>query len=657
MMKIRSTSIIAALSFFIPLLCNSQELNDRILLTIAGKEVTAGEFIRMYKNSSEPGKPNDPDQYLQQFINFKLKIADAMNQGIDTTESFRQELRGYRDQLARNYLTDGETKERMLRKAYERSLMEINGWHILINCPEGSKPEDTLFAWQKAAGIRERILGGEPFDKVARETSDDPSVRINGGNLGYFTAFQMISPFEDAAYSLDQDSVSFPVRTPYGYHIIKVTDKRPARGKVLVAHIMKICPPGADENDSKAAAESINNLYLKLQEGQSFSELAKQHSDDKESAPRGGRLNWFGTGEIISEFAEAAFAIKDTGNYSLPVRSPYGWHIIKLLDKQDHGSYEKLRSYFESKLDQSQLSSISRKTFIDKLKKEYNFRVDKSAYDWFVRNTDMLIIKGLRRFDKHTIPSGNIYTFASQQLANSEFASYIETKSSDITSGDPVYFIKELIENMASDQLIKYEDSMLEKKYPDFRFLMNEFHDGILLFDIMGKKIWNKVQEDTAGLQKYYVDNKQNYPGKRAMEATIYTLRSEKGAKSLRYAYRKYSRKPDTGQLMNDRFNNNNDSLLITRQGIWYSGDDPEIDKIEWITGVRSLMLNNYPSLVVIKRVIEPSPLPLEEVRGEVMTDYQEYIENEWTGQLKKQYPVNLDESVFDEIKNNLNHE
>ena len=222
-----------------------QELNDKILMNIAGKDVTAGEFVRMLRKSSEPGKNADVAEYLDQYINFKLKVADAVSEGIDTTMAFRNELTKVPESACPEYLTDPGTKEKLLQLTYQRSLEEVNGWHILINCREGSEPEDTLLAWQKAIGIKKRIINGEPFEQVARGSSDDPSVRINGGNLGYFTVFQMITPFEDAAYSLKDGAVSDPVRTPYGYHIIKVTDKRPSRGKVLVSHIMKVSPPAS----------------------------------------------------------------------------------------------------------------------------------------------------------------------------------------------------------------------------------------------------------------------------------------------------------------------------------------------------------------------------------------------------------------------------
>ena len=369
-------------------------------MIVDGKNIQAGEFIRMYKKSREPGKTLDVDNYLRQFTIFKLKVAEALNEGYDTTRSFRNELNGYRNQLAQNYLTDTQTKEKLLQKAFQRSLTEINAWHILIALPQEASPEDTLKAWQKATDIRERIIMGEPFESVARGTSDDKSVKINGGNLGYFSVFQMIMPFEDAAYSLKKGAISMPVRTPYGYHIITVADRRPSRGRIKVAHIMKAVPPGTNEKEALKAKVTIDSIYTLLKRGASFSELARKYSDHKESAVKGGELDWFGTGEIISDFSEAAFAISDTGNYSEPVHTVYGWHIIKLLDKKAPGTFEETRSFLESKINQSYLNSISEKSFIDKLKKEYNFQIINNNYTWFVNHTDTLIIKGLKTYNR-----------------------------------------------------------------------------------------------------------------------------------------------------------------------------------------------------------------------------------------------------------------
>jgi len=649
-MKIRSSLLIILISV-LPAICRGQEVNNKILMTVGGSKTEAGELIRMYKKSLEPGKPLQIDDYIQQYIVFKLKVADAENEGYDTTNAFKNELNGYRNQLAQNYLTDTQVKEKLLLKAYQLSLTEINAWHILIALPQDASAQDTLKAWQKASDIRERILKGEPFEQVARGTSDDQSAKVNGGNLGYFTVFQMIMPFEDAAYSMKTGAISQPVRTPYGYHIIKVTDRRPSKGRIQVAHIMKNVPPGTAEKEAKQAEDDINAIYKKLKEGIPFSDLAKKYSDHKESAVRGGELDWFGAGEIISNFSEAAFALADTGDYTKPFRTIYGWHIVKLLHRRAPGTFEESSSYLESKINQSYLNSLSKKTFIEKLKKEYKFKINEIAFNWFIENTDTLIIQGLKKYDRSDMPAGNLYTFADQLLTTKGFADNIEKRGSMIVTNDSSVFINRSIETRASDQLINYENSVLERKYPEFRYLMNEFHDGILLFEISNNKVWDRVSNDSLGLQKYYEDHKNNYLSQKQIEAKVYTLKSLNGEKSLLSAYKKYSGKPNTDNLLLEKFNKKNDSILIIKDGIWSRGDDPEIDKIEWITGLHPITKGGFPSIILITKVIDPLPLKFDDVQEKMITGYQEYLESEWIKQLKEKYSVKIDSLILDEVK------
>jgi peptidyl-prolyl cis-trans isomerase SurA len=655
-MKIR-LSHSTILFILLPVICQAQDFNSRILMTVAGINSEAGEFIRMYKKNLEPEKTLSVDDYMRQYTLFKLKVADAISEGYDTTLSFRNELNGYRTQLAQNYLTDTQTRDKLLQKAYQRSLKEINAWHILVALPQNPSPQDTLKAWKKANEIRVRILSGEPFEQVARSTSDDQSVRINGGNLGYFTAFQMIMPFEDAAYSLKKGTISIPVRTPYGYHILKITDIRPSKGRIQVAHIMKNAPPGRTENDIKKAEEDISMIYKKLQDGIPFSNLAKEYSDHKESAARGGVLNWFGTGEMIAEFSEAAFAIADTGDYTRPVRTIYGWHIIKLLNRKPPGSFDETRSYLESRINQSYLNSLSKNTFVERLKKEYNFKINKSSYDWFADNTDSLIIQGLKKYERAAIPEGIIYSFTNQTLSNNEFADYINKRGSLIVTHDPALFIKMLLETNASDKLITYENSVLEKKYPEFRYLMNEFHDGILLFDVSNTKIWDRIRHDSLGLQNYYEENKYKYLSKKQIEAKVYTLKLVNGEKTLNSAFHKYYGKPDTDNRLLEKFNKKNDTILIIKNGIWISGDDPEIDRVEWVTGTHYFNKNGFPSIILIEKIKDPLPLKFEEVQEEMMTGFQEYLESEWIRQLKEKYTVKIDSFVLSMVKKKLINE
>jgi len=655
-MKIRSILTIIIIIFTYGF-CFAQKPDEKTIMTVAGRKVEAGEFIRMYNKSIDPSYKSDLDTYIEQFTAFKLKVADAIEHGYDTTEAFRDELNGYRNQLAQSYLTDPDIKENLLRKAYQRSLSEVNASHILVGCAPDALPEDTLKAFKKANDIRERIIKGEVFEQVAKATSDDRSVLTNSGNLGYFTVFQMITPFEEAAYTLKPGTVSLPVRTPYGYHIIKVSDRRPSLGKIRIAHIMKAAPPGSDEQTVLKAEKEINNIYSRLRNGESFRKLAADFSDHKESAANGGEMNWFGTGEIISDFSEAAFAIKDTGEYTKPVRSVYGFHIIKLLDRKAPGSFEESKQFLENKLNQSNLISLGKKSFIDKLKKEYNFRINPAVHSWFINNTDTLIIRGISKYDRNKIPAGNIYSYANKHLSAREFADYLEKRGHRVVTENPGYYIDASIESILADDIMKHENSVLEQKYPDFRYLMNEFHDGILLFDISSKNVWDKVQEDSAGLHDYYSRNKNNYLSKKSIEAKIYTLKEPGGAKRLASAYRKYSRKPGTDKRLMDKFNLKGDTLLTISEGKWFTGDDPDIDNIKWTPGVHSFTNNNYPSLISIKKVNEPEPLPFNEVQTEIISGYQDWLTEEWIKQLKRKYTVEIDRKVLDEVKKRLGNE
>lgn len=635
----------------------AQKTEDKTLLTVDGKPVSAGEFIRMYKKSNEPGKTGDIDLYLDQFVVFKLKVTDAIHEGYDTSKAFITELKGYREQLAQTYLSDPQAKENLLKMAYQRSLTEINAWHILISLPPDANPDDTLKAWKKARDVKERIVQGESFEQVARSSSDDPSVKNNGGNLGYFTVFQMITPFEDAAYKLKKGQISDPVRTPYGYHIIFVVNKRPSSGKIKVAHIMKTVPQGSSEKEIKTAEDSIWSIYKNILGGASFSEMAAKFSDHRESASRGGEINWFGAGEIISDFAEAAFSLSKNGDFTKPVKTVYGWHIIKRIDRKPPGTFEETRSYLESRINESYLNSLSKRSFIEKLKKEYKYRIISSAYRWFVENSDTSVIKGLARYDRKGMPGGPIYIFANQQLSTRDFANYIEKRGSMIETKDSVFFINNSIETYLSDHIINYENSILESKYPEFRYLMNEFHDGILLFEISGNKVWNRSQDDSTGLKSFYEENKMKYLTRETMSGKVYKLRETGGMKKLSSAYTKYRKSGDTDSKMVKKFINKGDTLISIYEGTWTRGDNNEMGKINWSPGMHETTLDGFPAIVIVNKITPPQPLPLSEVRGDMISEYQDYLEKTWIKQLKEKYSVKIDKNVLDEVKNKLANE
>lgn len=649
-MNLRSTLLSVSL-LLTAAFCNCQDISSKVLMTVDNKKVEAGEFIRMYEKSIV-NEDLSVDDYLQQYILFKLKVADAVRKGYESDKSFIEELAGYRHQLSQNYLTDKSVKDKLLKQAYDRSLVEINAWHILINFPPDPSAEDTLLTWKKASEIRVRIMNGEDFEQVARSASDDVSVQINGGNLGYFTVFQMITPFEDAAYKLQPGTISHPVRTAYGYHIIKVADKRASLGKIRVAHIMKNAPPGSDETVVKKAEAEINAIYDKLKNGESFAEIATEFSDHKESAASGGSLDWFGAGEITSDFAEAAFALTETGQITKPIRTAYGYHIIKLLERRPHPSFEELKPALESKMNQTYLNSLSRNSLAEKLKKEYNFNINDESLKWFINNTDTLIIQGVRKYDRSGMPEENIYTFSGGSFTNAAFADYVENRGFRIDTKDSILFIRQTLDTRSTDHILETENKRLESKYPEFRYLMNEFYDGILMFEISADKIWNPVSEDTTGLMKYYENHKKDHLKPPSLTAKLYTLRTKNDEPDLlSRTYRKYSGRKNTDTLLKKKFNRKNDSTLVIGEYKWTKGQNPEIDSLTWKEGEQYAIIGGYPSVIQIKEIIEPVPLDFESVREEMIAGFQQYLEAEWSKQLKSDYPVVVDNVVLTEIK------
>ena len=255
------------------------------------------------------------------------------------------------------------------------------------------------------------------------------------------------------------------------------------------------------------------------------------------------------------------------------------------------------------------------------------------------------------------MPEGNLYSFANQYVTNNEFANYIEKRGSMVVTKDSSVFISRAIETRVSDHLVSFENSVLEKKYPEFRYLMNEFHDGMLLFEISGKKVWNRVSDDSSGLRQYYEEHKNTWLSRKGIEAKIYTIKASNKEEELSSALKKYANRHDRDNLLLKKFNKKSDTLLVISKGIWYKGDNPEIDKIEWTTGSHSFLKDGYPSIILIQKILEPVPLTFNEVQGEAMTAYQEFLESEWIRQLNKKYNVKIDNLVLDEVKKKLKYE
>ncbi|QNF33896.1 peptidylprolyl isomerase [Adhaeribacter swui] len=509
--------------------CNASktpEKKEPVLFTVAGKPVTTSEFNYVYnKNNSQQDNAakGSVQEYLELYTNFKLKVTEAEKRGLDTTTAFRKELEGYKEQLAQPYLTEKNVTDQLVKEAYERLKQEVNASHILVNVEPDAEPKDTLAAYNKIMDLRRRVQAGEDFNALARAESDDPSAKENSGNLGYFTALQMLYPFEKAAYSTPVGQLSNPVRTRFGFHLIRVNNVRPAQGEIKVAHIMVRATPGIPKADSVVAKKKIDAIYSRLTRKENWDKLTAQFSEDASSSTKGGELPWFGTGRMLPSFEEAAFKLTTIGEISQPVQTPYGWHIIKLIERRGLPAYEEMEPYLRSKVAKDSRSELNKSAFLKRIKQENNFQETKTAKDFALSKANDALKEGNWQYtgtEKEV--NQTLFTLQGRAFTVKDFFNYVQTNQKGTTNAtSPAHIMNVLYDNFVSNSLLSFEREHLESKYVDYRMLVNEYRDGILLFQLMDEKVWSKAIQDTVGLQAFFEKNKENYKWDTRADAII----------------------------------------------------------------------------------------------------------------------------------------
>jgi len=533
-----------SVSFIIPLVLiasiscktpkKSVKSDDSVIETIGTNPVYSSEFSYVYnKNNSgasDAYSSASVNDYLRLYTNFKLKVKQAEEMGLDTSKAFKKELDGYKKQLAAPYLTEKGLTDKLTKEAYERMKEEVNASHILILVSPDADPADTLAAYNKLIGIRQRALKGESFEKLAQEYSQDPSAKSNKGNLGYFTALQMVYPFETAAYTTKVGEISMPVRTKFGYHLVKVNNRRPSQGQVKVAHIMVRATTGLPAADSLEAKQKIDEIYSKLKQGEDWNELAAQFSDDVNSKNKGGEItNWISAGKMgIPSFEEAALALQKPGDISAPVQTPYGWHIIKLLERKSLEPYSVLEPSIKTKVNKDR-SDVNKIALIQRLKKEDNFVENSANVEKAAHKADSSLLKGAQKFTPITDPKSNfvLFTINGDKYALNDFLAFVTKNQKPRKNISPAQYMRALYKDYQNESIITYEEAHLQDKYPDYRMLVKEYRDGILLFQLMDEKVWSKAIEDTAGLKKFFNEHRENYKWKERAHATIYNAKNQ----------------------------------------------------------------------------------------------------------------------------------
>ena len=564
---------------------------DKVLLTINGEPVMLSEFLYIYeKNNQENSlEKKSMEEYLDLFINFKLKVTEAIAQGVDTTEAFKKELAGYRAQATPKYLQDQEAIDSLVAMSYNRKANVRRAAHIAIQCPADADSATVAAATAKIELARERVTTGvekkvkkgrkwitvrepEAFADVAREMTEDPAGKENGGELGWIEVFRFVYPFEDAVYTTPVGEVTHIFRSPYGFHIALVEEER-AYEEVHAAHIMKMMPRG-NEATAMDAKKKIDSLYQAVLAGADFAQVAVENSDDKGSAVRGGDLGWFGRGMMVQPFENITFGLEE-GAMSEPFPTRFGWHFVKLYEKRGIQPLDSIRQQILNQVKRDVRFAEAEKSFIQKTRAEYNLPAE-----------------------------------------------------------------------MTDAEVKAYADAHLEEKYEDLRNLVREYHDGILLFDVSLREVWDKANKDTEGLAAYFKANKKNYTwDEPRFKGYMIYAKDEVSAKAARQIAK--SAAPDSVvSYINQRVNVDSVTYVRVENGLWTKGKNAAVDKYAFKDKAAEYTpTEEFPIVVPVGKVIK-APQEYTDVRGQVTTDYQDYLETLWVNTLKEKFPV----VVFEEV-------
>lgn len=640
----------------------AQAQDERVLMTIEKDSITVDDFLAIYNknNTSAVVDKKSMEEYLDLFINFKLKVKAAEDLGMDTVPKFINELEGYRRQLAKPYLVDRETNDRLIREAYDRMQEDVSAYHILVKVGEDAPAKDTLAALRRLKQLAKDIETEKDMQIAMGRIRNSNDKDIISEDLGYFTAFSMVYPFENAAYNTKVGSLSDPVRTRFGYHVIFVKDRRPARGEIKTSHIMVKSSTKMTDEERTRAKEKIDEIYERLKQGEDFATLAREYSDDKSSARNGGQLPWFGTGRMVLSFEDAAFSLEEDGDISEPVQTTYGWHIIQREGYRGLGTFEKLQSQLKQRIERDARGQRGRLSLLKKLKEEYTI-----SYNYKMRNAVDKLVKSDYLQGKWSpqdpesmdavvmVITDNKYSNNTQSFTQSDYFDYLRKYQRRFGDNETVSdALATQWSGFVNASIIDFENDVLPYKYADFKALLQEYHDGILLFDLMDQMVWSKAAKDSVGLEGFYEENKTNYMWGERADASIYLCENEAIANKVMKLADKRVKKGYADNDILTKINKDNPLNLSIRSGIYAKGDDEYIDQVGWDTGVTMLEGNNGKKVIVqIYSKLDPQPKQISDCRGLVTSDYQNYLEAQWIEELRKKYSFNVDMSVFRAIE------
>lgn len=659
-----------ALSFMMaPSLLSAQSYTKKTLITIGDKEITVKEFMDTYEKNNVNTEVIDKksvDEYLDLYIDFKLKVTEAENLKMDTAASFIKELSNYRQQLAKPYFSNDEITDELVKEAYERMQYDINAAHILIKCDVNAVPSDTLAAYKKAMSIRERALKGEDFGDLAAELSDDPSARDmeeipgvrkaykgNRGELGYFTAFDMVYPFETGVYNTAEGGISMPVRSSFGYHIIKVNSKTAASGLVRAAHIFLAVDSNDPTKSDSIVKVKAQNIYNEVvNDDKNWTDYVRRYSDDKGTLANNGVLSPFRVNQIVPEFITVVKSL-EPNQISEPVKTSFGYHIIKLVGTTPPGKFENEEGKIKEKVERDMRGQLSEEIAMKRIMKDNGFKEKTKVKDAFIATIDSTIIEGQFKASEDINTKQVLFYTKDKSWTLQNFIDYIYAKQKRQGFMTPAAYAYQLYDNYLQQEVFAYEDSKLEEKYPEFKTLVQEYHDGILLFSLMENQVWNKATQDTLGLQDYYERNKDSYMWNDRVRAMVVTCQRKDNVEEIKNLVVEGIEIDSLRSYLRE-----NKAQASARFSYYQKGDNVNVDATEWKEGTIALYpskVDNSTQIIKIVEVRQPEPKTFKEAKGLVTSGYQVELEAKWLKELREKYAVNVNEKLLNKVKKNYN--
>lgn len=646
-MSTKKSVMTGALAALAVLAFAAKKQADPVLLTVDKKPVTAAEFMYLYnKNNKQQTNPQTIAEYLPMFVDYKLKVAEAESQGLDTTATFLDEYNKFFVELAEPYMRDTTVMGALLEEAYAHQLADVKVKHIMLPLP--TTPEEQKASLAKADSLRNLLLEGKAdWDSVAAKNSIDRGSSQRGGMMGWLPLGVTPWSFEKAAYDTPVGQISQPVNSGFGYHLVMPVDRRPSRGEVLVQHILKLTVRKSPLEAEQAKAQ-IDSIYQVLAAGADFDEVASRESEDG-SRLKGGRLDWFGTGKMVAEFDSVAFALED-GQLSQPVKTQYGYHIVKRLDHRDVPSFEQSKERLTAAIEGDERSQQPVKVFVDAIVKDFNGKVFQSGLDavraLVVANGgyDSVAVQNL------TVSNIPVYEIDGRQYPVSSVMHMVPvTAATD--ADNAVLLVNSAAESGMRQKAYDLQRQRLMQTNADFRNLINEYRDGILLFDVANANVWDKAAKDTEGLEEFFNANRDKYrwQAPKYKGFIIFATNDSVADVARKYADTLVGAMPESQYAAALRAKFGRD--IKVERVLAAKGDNPISDYLVFDGPRPADDTLRWKSFFAFGGHIAGQPENAADVRGQVTTDYQNALEKQWVADLRARHKVKINKKVLESLK------